>query len=144
MIGLCQNFQSSQQMAKHWETPIKSSNNGNHNKKKPAKEAPKEPLNILYGGSNPIRSCRGGNQDNNLYQDMLRSHYLRPSRSVSYVQNLYSDDDDDDGDSVSEEIPAVVSPRKYEMDDDFQCKVKIAQVPKRRGRPRKFELPVII
>lgn len=135
MIGLCKNFKSRQQMTQCWETPDVKTSTGNNKKKKPVKEIIKEP-NILYGGSNPIRSCRGGNPENNLYQDMLRSHYLRPSRSVSYVQNLYSDDE-----SV-EEVQAVVSPKKYEKDNDFQCKVKIATAPKRRGRPRKFETRV--
>lgn len=45
---------------------------------------------IEFSGSNPVRSCRM-ERKYSMYQDMLSSHYLRPSRKVNY----YEDDDDD-------------------------------------------------
>lgn len=61
---------------------------------------------IEYGGSNPVRSCRGGNKTQ-MYDDMLTSHYLRrPTKPVNYCEEDYdeekpakhTDDDDDDDD----------------------------------------------
>lgn len=58
---------------------------------------------IEFGGSNPVRSCRMENK-NQMYEDMLTSHYLRRStKKVNYCENeneedklLQKDDDDDD------------------------------------------------
>lgn len=57
---------------------------------------------IEFGGSNPVRSCRMENK-NQMYEDMLTSHYLRrPTKKVNYCENeneedkLPQKDDDDD------------------------------------------------
>lgn len=47
---------------------------------------------VQYGGANPLRTCRikEGSQDkvhHTVYNDMVRSHYLRPSRSVTYAMD---------------------------------------------------------
>lgn len=47
-------------------------------------------LQVEFSGSNPVRSCRM-ERKYSIYQDMLSSHYLRPSRKVNY----YEDEDDD-------------------------------------------------
>lgn len=44
---------------------------------------------VEFSGSNPVRSCRMSRK-NSIYEDMLNTHYLRPSRKVSY----FCDDDD--------------------------------------------------
>lgn len=59
--------------------------------------------NIEFGGSNPVRSCRMENK-NQMYVDMVTSHYLRrPTKRVNYCENEPDEekqkpekDDDDD------------------------------------------------
>jgi serine/threonine protein kinase len=71
---------------------------------------------VQYSGSNPMRSCRRKiintttestaacasnhpvssitNVDGNeIYDEMLQTHYLRPSKSINYSYNEYDDDD---------------------------------------------------
>ncbi|XP_055602855.1 uncharacterized protein LOC129751395 isoform X2 [Uranotaenia lowii] len=51
-------------------------------------------LSIEYGGSNPVRSCRGGGtMESETYQDMVKSHYLRPLKNI-----VYRDDSEDEND----------------------------------------------
>lgn len=47
-------------------------------------------LHIEFSGTNPVRSCRM-ERKYSMYQDMLSSHYLRPTRKINY----FEDDDDD-------------------------------------------------
>lgn len=45
---------------------------------------------ILYSGSNPVRSCRmnGGMSTTKIYEDMVRTHYLRRSaKKVNYCED---------------------------------------------------------
>lgn len=57
---------------------------------------------IEFGGSNPVRTCRMENK-NQMYEDMVTSHYLRRStKKVNYCENendeekpMQKDDDDD-------------------------------------------------
>lgn len=57
---------------------------------------------IEFGGSNPVRTCRMENK-NQMYEDMVTSHYLRrQTKKVNYCENendedkpLQKDDDDD-------------------------------------------------
>lgn len=53
---------------------------------------------VQFSGSNPVRSCRMSHK-NSIYQDMLSSHYLRPSRkAVNYRDSDESGDERDDVD----------------------------------------------
>lgn len=59
---------------------------------------------IEFGGSNPVRSCRMESTKTQIYDDMVRSHYLRRStKKVNYCENeadeeprFNSADDDDE------------------------------------------------
>lgn len=49
-----------------------------------------------FSGSNPVRSCRNGSDEfvtSGTYQDMVKSHYLRPLKNIVYRD----DSDDEDG-----------------------------------------------
>lgn len=47
---------------------------------------------IEFSGSNPVRTCRGnGVAESQTYQDMVKSHYLRPLKNI-----IYRDDSDDE------------------------------------------------
>lgn len=60
---------------------------------------------IEFGGSNPVRSCRMETQKTQIYDDMVRSHYLRRStKKVNYCEN-----------EADEEQP---KPRIHDADDD--------------------------
>lgn len=66
----------------------------------------------LYSGSNPVRACRStAATSSTTYQDLLISHYLRPTRKINYG---LSDDDDDDSDAKTPVAQATV-------DKDFVC-----------------------
>lgn len=50
---------------------------------------------VEYGGSNPVRSCRVNNgrsreqktaTPSSIYQEMVSSHYLRPSKRINYAE----------------------------------------------------------
>lgn len=50
---------------------------------------------ILYSGSNPVRSCRmnGGMSTTKIYEDMVRTHYLRRSaKKVNYCEDEEMED----------------------------------------------------
>ncbi|XP_055621323.1 uncharacterized protein LOC129765247 isoform X2 [Toxorhynchites rutilus septentrionalis] len=47
---------------------------------------------VEFCGSNPVRSCRAfGGADSETYQDMVKSHYLRPLKNI-----VYRDDSDEE------------------------------------------------
>ncbi|XP_058463818.1 uncharacterized protein LOC131438053 isoform X2 [Malaya genurostris] len=47
---------------------------------------------VEFSGSNPVRSCRGnGTAESETYQDMIKSHYLRPLKNI-----VYRDDSDEE------------------------------------------------
>lgn len=47
---------------------------------------------IQYSGSNPIRSCRRGQEKlHPIYEEMVKSHYLRPAKRVSYLEFFIED-----------------------------------------------------
>lgn len=46
---------------------------------------------IQYSGSNPVRSCRRDKR-NSIYDEMVTSHYLRPTKRVSYSEFFNEDD----------------------------------------------------
>lgn len=47
---------------------------------------------VEFSGSNPVRSCRGsGVAESETYQNMVKSHYLRPLKNI-----VYRDDSDDE------------------------------------------------
>lgn len=52
----------------------------------------KKPGAVEFGGSNPVRACRAsGIADSETYQDMVKSHYLRPLKNI-----VYRDDSDEE------------------------------------------------
>ncbi|XP_033252565.1 uncharacterized protein LOC117191928 isoform X2 [Drosophila miranda] len=46
--------------------------------------------NIEFSGSNPVRSCRREKR-NSMYEEMVKSHYLRPTKRVSYREDFNED-----------------------------------------------------
>lgn len=51
---------------------------------------------IEFSGSNPMRQCRGkGSLQSSIYAEMLKSHYLRPSKKINYDEELCDVFDDD-------------------------------------------------
>ncbi|XP_022218450.1 uncharacterized protein LOC111071430 isoform X2 [Drosophila obscura] len=49
--------------------------------------------NIEFSGSNPVRSCRREKR-NSMYEEMVKSHYLRPTKRVSYREDFNEEKDD--------------------------------------------------
>ncbi|EDW02740.1 glutamic acid-rich protein [Drosophila grimshawi] len=49
---------------------------------------------IEFSGSNPMRSCRRNDTRNSssMYEEMVKSHYLRPAKRVSYSELLVNED----------------------------------------------------
>ncbi|ALC41805.1 CG8878 [Drosophila busckii] len=64
-----------------YQTPVKNS-------KRRARQGA-----IEFSGSNPMRSCRRNEKDNSnaTYDEMVKSHYLRPAKHISYSE-LYNED----------------------------------------------------
>ncbi|XP_065090656.1 uncharacterized protein bsd isoform X2 [Ochlerotatus camptorhynchus] len=63
---------------------------------------------VEFSGSNPVRSCRGsGAADSETYQNMVKSHYLRPLKNI-----VYRDDSDD------EDLKNSKKKRKWKTDGD--------------------------
>ncbi|XP_067632791.1 uncharacterized protein bsd [Eurosta solidaginis] len=66
---------------------------------------------VEYSGSNPVRSCRRQKR-NSIYEEMVKSHYLRPAKRISYSEFF-----NEDGISVKEDTgdsKAVSSDEDYE------------------------------
>ncbi|XP_016997423.3 uncharacterized protein bsd [Drosophila takahashii] len=51
------------------------------NKKRTARSA------VQFSGSNPVRSCRREKR-NSMYEEMVKSHYLRPTKRISYREEF--------------------------------------------------------
>lgn len=84
---------------------------------------------IEYSGSNPLRSCRlARNRQQktkhfSIYQDMVKSHYLRPTKNIKYYEDdgedtpvsdnnedvEYDEEDDDEEDARSEYTKTSIS-----------------------------------
>ncbi|TMW43312.1 hypothetical protein DOY81_011609, partial [Sarcophaga bullata] len=45
---------------------------------------------VQYSGSNPVRSCRR-EKPNSIYDEMVKSHYLRPTKRISYLEFFNED-----------------------------------------------------
>ncbi|XP_032306841.1 uncharacterized protein LOC6495491 isoform X2 [Drosophila ananassae] len=43
--------------------------------------------NVQFSGSNPVRSCRREKR-NSMYEEMVKSHYLRPTKRISYREEF--------------------------------------------------------
>lgn len=88
---------------------------------------------VLFSGTNPVRSCRSANKSNqNIYDDMLRSHYLRPGKSVVYSPNEPENTHHGDGNDSSKQ--------GSDDDDDFELtpkKKKTRQTLKRLNTKKK-------
>ncbi|XP_055903101.1 AT-rich interactive domain-containing protein 4B isoform X2 [Eupeodes corollae] len=52
---------------------------------------------IQYSGSNPVRSCRRDKR-NSIYDEMVKSHYLRPAKRICYSEFFNEDNSKDDTD----------------------------------------------
>ena len=92
----------------------------------------------VFSGTTPGRSCRSARKSSkNLYDDMLRSHYLRPGKSVVYSPNEPDNTQNGDGDDSSK--------HNSDDDDDFELtpkKKKTRQTIKRlnaKKKPNKFK-----
>lgn len=62
----------------------------NRNKRLKETKAPSSRHAVQYSGSNPVRSCRREKR-NSIYDEMVKSHYLRPTKRVSYSEFFNED-----------------------------------------------------
>jgi serine/threonine protein kinase len=79
-------------------------------------------LSIQYSGANPVRNCRMKENDNDkshhvVYNDMVRSHYLRPGRTVTYAvdensRSSHTAESDSFNDSDEDEDFKLNSPKR--------------------------------
>ncbi|KAM8712777.1 hypothetical protein ACLKA7_013158 [Drosophila subpalustris] len=63
---------------------------------------------VEFSGSNPMRSCRRNDSRNasSMYEEMVKSHYLRPSKRVSYIEFFNEDGYPVKADAIKERSPA--------------------------------------
>ncbi|XP_030376877.1 uncharacterized protein LOC115625823 [Scaptodrosophila lebanonensis] len=61
---------------------------------------------IEYSGSNPVRSCRREKR-NSMYEEMVKSHYLRPAKRISYIEFFNEDGFSVKADANSEQSPVT-------------------------------------
>ncbi|XP_046809818.1 glutamic acid-rich protein [Lucilia cuprina] len=66
-----------------YETPV------NKNKRVNTKKTSSRNI-VQYSGSNPVRSCRR-EKPNSIYDEMVKSHYLRPTKRISYSEFFNED-----------------------------------------------------
>uniref|UniRef100_A0A1A9Z5J3 non-specific serine/threonine protein kinase n=1 Tax=Glossina pallidipes TaxID=7398 RepID=A0A1A9Z5J3_GLOPL len=71
---------------------------------------------VEYSGSNPVRSCRRQKR-NSIYDEMVTSHYLRPSKRISYSE-FFSEDGSSVNSGSVERSPAHVNSNS--SDEDFE------------------------
>uniref|UniRef100_A0A0K8VDV3 non-specific serine/threonine protein kinase n=1 Tax=Bactrocera latifrons TaxID=174628 RepID=A0A0K8VDV3_BACLA len=82
-----------------YETPL------NRNRKRRPRN------NIEFSGSNPVRSCRRQKR-NSIYEEMVKSHYLRPAKRISYSEFF-----NEDTTSIKDE---PLESKSVTTDDDFE------------------------
>ncbi|XP_014103620.2 uncharacterized protein bsd [Bactrocera oleae] len=82
-----------------YETPV------NRNRKRRPRN------NIEFSGSNPVRSCRRQKR-NSIYEEMVKSHYLRPTKRISYSEFF-----NEDTTSIKDE---PMESKSVTTDDDFE------------------------
>ncbi|XP_017040703.1 uncharacterized protein LOC108087699 [Drosophila ficusphila] len=73
-----------------YQTPV--------NKKRTARNA------VQFSGSNPVRSCRREKR-NSMYEEMVKSHYLRPTKRISYREEFNEQGDPNPAEENSDESP---------------------------------------
>ncbi|XP_055854177.1 serine/threonine-protein kinase VRK1 isoform X2 [Episyrphus balteatus] len=68
---------------------------------------------VQYSGSNPVRSCRRDKR-NSIYEEMVKSHYLRPAKRICYSEFFNEDNSKDatDAESTSKRQQIRSSARK--------------------------------
>uniref|UniRef100_A0A1I8PWM3 non-specific serine/threonine protein kinase n=1 Tax=Stomoxys calcitrans TaxID=35570 RepID=A0A1I8PWM3_STOCA len=81
---------------------------------------------VPYSGSNPVRSCRR-EKSNPIYDEMVSSHYLRPTKRVSYIEFF----NEDNGGSGLQEIHCISS------DDESEEFVPSSMQRSPKGTPAK-------
>ncbi|EDV56383.1 eukaryotic translation initiation factor 5B isoform X1 [Drosophila erecta] len=59
---------------------------------------------VQFSGSNPVRSCRREKR-NSMYEEMVKSHYLRPTKRISYREEFNEDGYPKDTAENSDESP---------------------------------------
>uniref|UniRef100_T1PL63 non-specific serine/threonine protein kinase n=1 Tax=Musca domestica TaxID=7370 RepID=T1PL63_MUSDO len=62
---------------------------------------------VPYSGSNPVRSCRR-EKSNPMYDEMVSSHYLRPTKRVSYLE-FFNEDNASSSNSVADDVQSISS-----------------------------------
>lgn len=77
----------------NYRTPVNK--NKRLQKKKPSRNI------VEYSGSNPVRSCRRERSSNPIYDEMVSSHYLRPTKRVSYLE-FFNEDNGGNGNAAGE------------------------------------------
>ncbi|XP_034479110.1 uncharacterized protein LOC117785279 [Drosophila innubila] len=95
--GATTNSNNSNSMDNMYHTPV------NKNKRRMRNNA------VEFSGSNPMRSCRRndtGNSSSTMYEEMVKSHYLRPSKRVSYIEFFNEDGYPVKADDIKERSPA--------------------------------------
>ncbi|KAL5288668.1 VRK1.2 family protein [Megaselia abdita] len=104
------------------------SGSSSDNYKTPISRRNRPKLLVEYGGSNPVRSCRVNNgrsreqktgTPSSIYQEMVSSHYLRPSKRISYSEFFLDDQPlkapSSQYNSISNNTAATANNTQYEM-----------------------------
>ncbi|KAH8415924.1 hypothetical protein KR222_003915, partial [Zaprionus bogoriensis] len=78
---------------------------------------------VEFSGSNPMRSCRRNDSRNSssMYEEMVKSHYLRPTKRVSYTEFF-----NEDGHPVNQDAHREKSPVSSDNDWEEQRKPRSA------------------
>ncbi|XP_073847797.1 back seat driver isoform X2 [Musca autumnalis] len=67
---------------------------------------------VPYSGSNPVRSCRR-EKSNPMYDEMVSSHYLRPTKRVSYLE-FFNEDNASNSNGIAEDMRSLSSDEESE------------------------------
>lgn len=79
-----------------------------------------KPASIEFSGSNPVRRCRvkeSNGASSHMYHDMVKSHYLRPGRNVTYAvdensRSTYAPESDVESYNSDQDEDFELTPRK--------------------------------
>lgn len=99
------------------------------NKKRAARNA------VQFSGSNPVRSCRREKR-NSMYEEMVKSHYLRPTKRISYREEF-----NEEGYPKATEENSDESPESSDNESDEFIPPSCSRSGNKRGRSAQMASP---
>jgi len=99
------------------------------NKKRAARNA------VQFSGSNPVRSCRREKR-NSMYEEMVKSHYLRPTKRISYREEF-----NEEGYPKATEENSDESPESSDNESDEFIPPSCSRSGNKRGRNAQMASP---